>query len=188
MGLLIGGVLRARSRTFARECGVRRGMVSALAIALLLSSACGSDPAPTTGGVGHSSTSGQPAAGPVAESGEIATWTIDASAPPMPSSSVVAVRVTRLGCSGGETGRVLRPGVVFTDTQVVITLNVEPLPKLSPNQGYACPGNNAVPYEVPLGRPVGTRALVDGSCGLGEPAATTSYCSEDGGVRWKAGA
>ncbi len=114
---------------------------------------------------------------PEPEPGDTATWTIDPSAPPSAADSTFIAQVTRLGCNGGVTGRVLRPGVVVGESEVVVTFNVEADP-----DGGTCPINDRVPYRVDLGAPLGDRALVDGSCGPGAPAA--NFCETDG-VRWR---
>jgi hypothetical protein len=110
--------------------------------------------------------------------GDAAVWDVDAAGPPAPSATAMTALVTRLGCSGGETGKVLEPVVVADAEQVVVTFSVEPLP----NDAYPCPGNDSVPYVVELGEPLGNRELVDGACLSGE-AASTSFCA-DGAVRW----
>ena len=112
------------------------------------------------------------------EEGDVATWDIDPIRPPAPSSSTFTALVRRLGCSGGVTGTVLRPGIEITDTEVAITFTVEADP-----DGRTCPGNDQVPYEVDLGQPLGERVLIDGSCLAGR-AATSSLCPESGGRRF----
>ena len=74
------------------------------------------------------------------------------------------------------TGRVLAPTVELTDAEVVVTFLVE-----TDLDGGECPSNDAVPYEVDLGEPIGDRALVDGAC-LEGGAVSTSFCA-DGAVR-----
>lgn len=110
--------------------------------------------------------------------GDTAVWDVNPANPPAPSDTSVTAMVTRLGCSGGETGEVLEPEVSADDRRVVLTFSVEPLPEGE----YTCPGNPAVPYVVELDEPVGDRELVDGACLSGD-AASTSHCS-DGAVRW----
>jgi hypothetical protein len=98
------------------------------------------------------------------------------------AASTFIAQVSRLGCHGGETGEVLRPGVVVTADEVVVTFTVQV------DVGtFTCPGNDQVPYEVDLGQPLGDRIVRDGACSPGAEAATTSLCSEDGGVRWRPG-
>jgi hypothetical protein len=121
---------------------------------------------------------------PTPEPGDPATWDIDHAAPPTSGSSTFTALVTRLACSGGKTGRVLRPGVVVNGSEIVITFTVATLP----DGGYNCLGNDAVPYVVDVGGPIGTRSLVDGACTAGGKAASTSFCSSTAspGVRWRA--
>lgn len=127
------------------------------------------EPEPSTTGPSHTP-----------EPGDAAVWFVDPDAPPTPSTSTFTAQVSRLGCNSGVTGKVQRPGVVFTDTEVVVAFTVEPDP-----DGGNCPTNDRVPYEVQLGQPIGDRVLVDGACSSGGEAATTSYCDEDRGVRWR---
>lgn len=108
----------------------------------------------------------------VPEAGDPATWIVDVARPPSPTSSSFTALVSRLGCNGGVTGTVLRPGVVITETEVVVTFTVE----ADPDGGF-CPSNEQVPYVVDLGQPLGARALVDGVCLDGE-ASTTTFCRE----------
>ncbi|MEO6318035.1 MAG: hypothetical protein ABIP36_04555 [Acidimicrobiales bacterium] len=118
------------------------------------------------------------------EPGDPAVWAIDPAAPPSSTDSALTASVTRLGCHGGSTGKVLRPGVTTTDTEVVLTFTVE---AAGPGATFTCQGNEAVPYEIDLGGPIGGRVLVDGSCVFDGLAASTSFCEPDG-VRWRAGA
>ena len=110
---------------------------------------------------------------------DTAVWDVDANEPPTPSSTSITALVTRLGCSGGETGKVLDPVVSADGEQVVVTFSVESLP---PDGEYECPANDAVPYVVELDEPLGDREIVDGACLQGE-AASTSHCAE-GAIRW----
>lgn len=110
--------------------------------------------------------------------GDTAVWDLDPASLPTESSTAVTALVTRLGCNGGRTGKVLEPVVSADGEQVVVTFSVEPVP------GGDCPGNDSVPYVVELGGPLGDRELVDGACLSGD-AASTSHCS-DGAVRWPA--
>ncbi|MCO8129353.1 META domain-containing protein [Acidimicrobiia bacterium EGI L10123] len=121
----------------------------------------------------------RPTDAPAGAEGDTAVWNVDAADPPTPSATSVTALVTRLGCSGGETGEVLAPVVSADAERVVVTFSVESLP---PEGEYECPGNPAVPYVVELDEPLGDRELVDGACLEGE-AASTSHCSE-GAVRW----
>lgn len=113
----------------------------------------------------------------VPEPGDAAVWEVDpADRASLSRVTSFTALVTRLGCSSGVTGRVLRPGVVVTDTEVVVTFTVAANPV-----GGECPGNDQVPYEVVVGEPIGDRVLVDGAC-LEDDAGSTSFC-EDGGIR-----
>ena len=87
--------------------------------------------------------------------------------------------MSRLGCANGVTGEVLPPDVQVLDDRVVVTFEVA---ALGPGDA-TCPGNDLVPYTVELGEPIGDRMLIDGACLDGGPAATTSWCIDDEGVR-----
>lgn len=117
-----------------------------------------------------------------AEPGDPATWDIDRAVPPSPGSSTFTALVQRLGCSGGVTGAVLRPGIVMTDTEVTITFTAEALP---PDKVYPCPGNDPVPYVVDLGQPIGARSLIDGLCVTDPKMRSISMCADSAGVRWR---
>jgi hypothetical protein len=95
-------------------------------------------------------------------------------------SSTFTAQVTRLGCSSGITGEVLAPEIVLSETEIVVTFSVDPLPQ---DRNYACPGNDLVPDVVELGEAIGPRQLVDGACLPGGAAETTTLCA-DGAVRW----
>lgn len=114
------------------------------------------------------------------EPGDAAVWRIDRNASLSPNASTLTVMVARLGCHGGETGQVLRPGVVKSESEVVITFTVE-----AAGAGFfRCPSNDQVAYEVDPGEPLGERALLDGSCLAGGEAVTTTLCENDG-IRWR---
>lgn len=95
-------------------------------------------------------------------------------------STSVELDVVRLECSGGETGTVLEPDVVYEASRIVIRTDVEPLPE----GNYDCRGNDSVPVTVELSEPVGERELVDAACLQGR-AVETIFC-DDRGVRWPA--
>jgi hypothetical protein len=117
------------------------------------------------------------------EPGTTAVWTTDPHAPPSSTASTFTALVFRLECNDGVTGRVLRPGVAFDETQVVVTFTVAR--KANPAEASTCQGNGAVPVQVDLGQQLGTRDLVDGSCAPGNEALSTSWCVYDHGVRWR---
>lgn len=78
-------------------------------------------------------------------------------------------RVTRLGCSGGNTGEVLEPTLTVGEDENVVTFTVEPLPPGI----YPCPGNPVVAHPIDVGEPIGGRDLVDGACLTGQAASTS---------------
>lgn len=111
--------------------------------------------------------------------GETAVWSIDSDRQPSRVSDSFTAMVSRLGCSGGETGEVTGPTITAEEARIVVEFTVEPLT----GDFYSCQGNDEVPYLVELNEPIGDRQLVDGACLSGE-AASTSFCA-DGAVRWR---
>ncbi|MBE0011447.1 hypothetical protein DXT87_16975 [Arthrobacter sp. AET 35A] len=107
-----------------------------------------------------------------------AVWGLPKGEVVRPGSTSFRVDVTRTGCSGGVTGRVLEPMITYGADQIIIRTDVEPLPE----GAYDCPGNEIVEKTVELSEPVGDRELVDAACVTGD-AVTTTFC-EDDGVRW----
>jgi hypothetical protein len=89
-----------------------------------------------------------------------ATWVVSPNQDLGSDTSTFAVLVTRVGCNGGLTGEVTPPDLSLDETQVVLTFRVRP----DEPESATCPGNDAVPYEVALGEPLGDRKLVDGFC------------------------
>jgi hypothetical protein len=140
-----------------------------LALLLLLSTAvaCGNEPAPAD------------RAADKRAAGATATWQIDPSVPPVSDARNVTALVTRLGCAGGETGRVLSPVVREEGEQVVVTFAVE---ALAEGRDYTCLGNKPVTQTFALDRPLGSRRLVDGACLSGEALATAPCAG--GAQRW----
>ncbi len=110
--------------------------------------------------------------------GETATWFLQPSQQLTVATRSFTAMVTRLACSGGETGRVLPPTVRYHADQIVVTFTVEP----QVAGFHTCQGNRPVAYQVRLDRPMGGEQLMDGAClGNGE-AARTRDCSEP--MRW----
>ena len=176
-----------------RRRGRRRAVRGVGALVLLVAvlagvawgAARGGDTARTVVAGPRDPSASAPAAGPSTEPepGDAAVWVTDPGAPPSATTSSFTALVTRLDCSGGVTGRVLRPGVVVTDTEVVVRFTAEPLG----DDFYTCQGNDWVPYLVDIGQAVGDRAVVDGACRAGGEAEGTAFCNEEAaqGVRWR---
>lgn len=89
------------------------------------------------------------------------------------------IEVSRLECSGGETGEVLDPVVTIEDDRILIRTDVAPLP----GGAYTCQDNDWVSVTIELGEPLGDRELVEAAC-LDDRAASTAFCQDDG-VRWR---
>ena len=131
--------------------------------------------------VDHGSAAESPTTVDQQSAGAAAVWAIDPSQSVTSSSESLTVAVMRLGCNGGVTGPVRRPSIQISQSNIVVTFTVEPLP---PGTGARCPGNDQVAYTLDLGEPIGDRQLVDGACVTDGDAGTTSYCA-DSGVRWQ---
>lgn len=117
------------------------------------------------------------------DDGDTAVWLLDPDGLPVADSDTFTALVSRLGCSGGETGEVFDPSVEVNAHEVVVTFTVTPLP---PEGVATCPGNKPVPYVVHLDEPLRSRTIVDGAC-RGSEAASTSWCEGElgvGGERW----
>jgi hypothetical protein len=112
------------------------------------------------------------------ETGDEAVWQMNPFEPPPRDGSTFRASVTRVGCNGGVTGRVLPPSIEKTAEVVTVTFSVE---KIGAG-AHTCPGGPPVPYDVDIGEPIGNRSLVDGACVNGS-AASMSLCIEDDGVR-----
>jgi hypothetical protein len=109
--------------------------------------------------------------------GDPAVWDIDPDDPPEPNASTFAALVQRVACNSGVTGRVLVPVITIHEEEIVVTFLVE-----TDLDGGECPSNDAVPYEVDVGEPIGGRTLVDGAC-VAPDVGTTAPCRE-GEIRW----
>lgn len=136
--------------------------------------ACGAPTGEAGAGEAGQRQASQGGAAVTSAAGDTAVWETSPSSPPGATEATFVALVSRLGCSGGQTGQVLRPDVVEQDDEVVITFTVEPLP--SAGGDYTCQGNPPVPYVVELSRPLDHRRLLDGACLSGE-ASTTSFCT-----------
>jgi hypothetical protein len=110
---------------------------------------------------------------------EAAVWFIKSNKDVTSASRTFTAYVSRLGCNGGVTGKVLQPTIQKSDTRIVVTFTVE----AAPPGFHTCQGNDRVPMLVDLGEALGDRQLVDGACRSGAEAATTAFCV-DGSVRW----
>ena len=108
---------RARRRRRLGALGVSAALVVFGVVAATLALSGRDEPdrvatGPTTVQEADGATTTTAVVEPEPEPGDVATWTIDGNVPPSPDKSRFTARVTRLGCNAGETGTVLRPGVV----------------------------------------------------------------------------
>ncbi len=106
-----------------------------------------------------------------AERPAVGTWQLSNTDEVHADSTTVHLRVTRLGCSGGETGSVLQPELSYETDRIVIRTPVASLP----SGNYTCQSNDSVPLTVQLSEAIGRRELVDMECADG-PAISTSLC------------
>ena len=111
--------------------------------------------------------------------GDAATWTLAEPNAVNAASTTLTLNITRLGCSGGKTGDVLKPTFSTSNTQIIIRANVKPRDR----SGFAsCPSNDAVQITLALEEPVGARVLLDAACLEGD-AVRTFFCAT-GAARW----
>lgn len=108
--------------------------------------------------------------------GDPATWELRSDDLTV-DSQVLEIAVSRVACSGGETGEVLEPQVTYDEDRIIVQVDVAPLGA----GDYTCPGNDAVPVSVQLAEPLGDRELVDGAC-LDGDTTRTSMCET--ATRW----
>ncbi len=95
----------------------------------------------------------------------IARWGLEPTKLPGPNDRSISIGVWEVPCSGGRdiSDKVLPPVVSYEPSRVVVTIFLEPLPSLGPNEALTCPLAPPVPYELELSEPLGDRALVDGN-------------------------
>jgi hypothetical protein len=95
---------------------------------------------------------------PVIEGYGVASWRLPGEVDS--TASTFEVLATELSCANGEApeGRDVTQAVVVTDSEITITVLVEPV-----RGGATCPGNPEFAFEIDLDEPIGDRALLDGS-------------------------
>lgn len=115
------------------------------------------------------SVSTSPPAEPVLSIGR---WGLEPTMLPGPNDRSISIGVWEVPCSGGRdiSDKVLPPEVSYERSRVVVTIFLEPLPTLGPNEALTCPLAPPVPYELELSEPLGDRALLDGSTASGGDA------------------
>jgi len=96
-----------------------------------------------------------------------------------PTSTSLKLKVTRLECASGHTGRILKPVVSLGTNDIVIRTDVAD----RHSRADTCQGNDSVTVTVDLSEPVGDRALIDAACLAGE-AVRGRQCAQ-GAVRWR---
>jgi len=108
------------------------------------------------GGIGHC----QPRGAGIAGAGQ-ASWQLDPDYDSPTSDSIeLHVLITEFACSGGipAFGRLVPPEVAYESDSLTMTVGVTPV-----SGGATCPGNPPTQATVVLPRPLGNRAVLDGS-------------------------
>jgi hypothetical protein len=94
------------------------------------------------------------------------------------SSTSIDILVTRVDCSGGETGEIMEPVASMGTDDIIVRADVLP----NSEEFNTCQGNDSVAVTVALPEPIGNRILVDALC-LGRENIRTSFC-DTSGIRW----
>ena len=117
-----------------------------------------------------SSSSGCSYLGPYRPGLLVADWQL--TDPVKSDDATVEVRVGALACTSGNpsAGGILPPQITQTASSVKVTFFTKPLP----SGGYTCQGVPGAPYTVKLGRPLGSRTLLNGDAYPPSPATVGS--------------
>jgi hypothetical protein len=157
---------------------MRRAMVSLLVVAALCAACTDEESEPDRQEAGTSRGTPTTAVPRPPVDGDPAVWVVDPQDPPTEGSDEFTALVSRMACSGGETGDVLPPTVEIEETRIVISFTVAPIGE----GNWTCQGNPPVPYVVHLEEPVGERELIDAGCQAGGAGVSTAFCV--GPNRW----
>lgn len=100
----------------------------------------------------------------------VADWQL--TDPVTSDNAMFEVRVEAQACTSGNpsAGGIVSPEITETASSVKVTFFTKPLP----SGGYTCQAVPGAPYTVKLGRPLGTRTLLDGDTYPPSPA-TVGY-------------
>lgn len=114
----------------------------------------------------RSSSSQCPHLGPYRPGLLAADWQL--TDPVTSDNATFEVRVEAQACTSGNpsAGGILPPQITETASSVKVTFFTKPLPR----GGYSCQAVAGAPYTVKLGRPLGTRTLLDGDTYPPSPA------------------
>lgn len=96
-----------------------------------------------------------------------------------PASTSLKLKVTRMECASGHTGRILEPVVSYGASDIVIRTDVAQ----RRSTADTCQSNDWVTVTLALAEPVGDRQLIDAACLAGD-AVRTSFCAA-GAARWR---
>jgi hypothetical protein len=91
-----------------------------------------------------------------------AAWWLDPAAAPLsPDATSIPALIQERECASGQSpeGRILDPTVFSSEAAVLVTFWV----RLPAEGGGDCQANPLFPFEIPLGKPIGQRGLLDGS-------------------------
>jgi hypothetical protein len=115
-----------------------------------------------------------PTSPPHEDTRSAARWGLDPATLPDANDRSISVGVWEVACSGGRDIRdkILPPEITYEPGRVIVTLWLEPLPVLEPNEVLTCEGVAPVPYTVNLSEAPGDRVLVDGNQAVGGEAMT----------------
>lgn len=148
-----------------------------LVVPVLVLSACtapnpdGSTSAPPAPATATASPPDSTPSSPPTSDGETATWELLNPDTISAESRVLELAVTRLDCANGITGDVLAPRITYEAEQILIRVDVAPLP--SDETHFSCVANDAVPITVELREAIGERTLIDQACSDSDATATT---------------
>jgi len=113
-----------------------------------------------------------PSEQPTGSEPSAARWALVPSALPTASATSLETLVWEVGCSSGRdiSDKILSPQIRYEADQITVTLWLEPLPVLGPNEAFTCPLRAPTSFMVPLSEPLGDRQLVDGNEDVGGDA------------------
>jgi len=108
---------------------------------------------------------GPSSAAPSVSAPSIGRWGLNPQAMPSAEGRSVSVGVWEVPCSSGRdiSGKILPPDISYEPSRVTVTIWLEALPALGPDEAFECPLVGPFPYTIELSEPLGDRQLVDGN-------------------------
>lgn len=131
----------------------RTTLVAGMLLAILVTACSGGGSTPVPSLDPSSSPTAVGEAGP-------ARWWVDPTRLPLdPATTVISAILVERECASGQSpeGRVLPPGIVYGEDEIVVTFEV-----VRREGDQDCQGNPEFPIEIVLREPLGDRTLVDG--------------------------